>query len=65
MGLLGFKGRKKEGQIMYQNLLLVAIPDENIDEEKLVRPQLQHGLTYDGCFSKVLKLKSLIYEHTW
>ena len=62
---VGFQGEEEGRPGNVSNLLLVAIPDENIDEEKLVRPQLQHGLMYDGCFSKVLKLKSLIYEHAW
>ena len=62
---VGFQGEEQERPGNVSNLLLVAIADENIDEEKLVKPQLQHGLMYDGCFSKVLKLKSLIYEHAW
>ena len=62
---VGFQGEEEERPGNVSNLLLVAMPDENIDEEKLVRPQLQHGLMYDGCFSTVLKLKSLIYEHAW
>ena len=62
---VGFQGEEEGRSGNVSNLLLVAIPDENIDEEKLVRSQLQHGLMYDGCFSKVLKLKSLIYEHAW
>ena len=62
---VGFQGEEEGRSDNVSNLLLVTIPDENIDEEKLVRPQLQHDLTNDGCFSKVLKLKSLTYKHAW
>ena len=47
---VGFQGEEEGRPGNVSNLLLVAIPDENIDEEKLVKPQLQHGLMYDGCF---------------
>ena len=52
---VGFQGEEEGRLDNVSNLLLVTTPDENIDEGKLVRPQLQHDLTYDGCFSKVLK----------